>query len=199
MSRKCAVTGVTNASRTPAHTGDIYRVPKAQLARRCTLPSRVTFLAAPTTRLCLQQLLDPPFPLFRVTRLHIYLTKICTNDWLESANTSQSDDLPGNGGLGDEFSSLSDDQYSETEGNGLPSSEDEDDDEDPEDWLDEMDPVAARARVAASIEASVAQEGIGIDPPPALNQAQQAEVERSQAPDLSVEVEQFGGMAGKPI
>jgi len=158
------------------------------------LRSRVTFLAVPTTAtgLRFQRPLDP---VFLVTCLHIYLTKICANDQLEPDNALQSDDLPGDEGLGDDFSSLSDAQ--ESEGDGLPSSEDED--EDLEDWVDETDLRAARPEIAAGVEADATQEGIGIGPAPALNQAQQAEIEQSQVPNLSVEVEHFGGMAGKPI
>ena len=51
----------------------------------------------------------------------------------------------------------------------------------------------------ADFAADVPQEDVSISPTPALNQVQQAEIEYSQAPNLSVEVEQFGGMAGKPI
>ena len=116
--------------------------------------------------------------------------KTDANNKLEPSNALQSDDLPGNEEPGDVFLSSS-----ESEDHGLPSSEDEDEDEEFGDWLDEMDLEA----MCPEIEADVTQEDIGLDQTPALNQAQQTEVEQSQAPDLSLEVEQFGGMAGKPI
>ena len=134
----------------------------------------------------------PPIP----GNLSLYLLyEICANNRLDSANELQSDNLPGNEGLGDEFSLLSD--FQESEDDGLPSSEDED--EDLEDWIDEMDHGAAHPEFAAGVAADVTPEGTGIDSAPALNQAQQAKIEQSQVPGLSVEVEQFGGVAGKPI
>ena len=129
------------------------------------------------------------------------------NDRLEPANTLRSNDLPGNEDPGDVFP-LSD--VWELEGDGSESSNvqelegdgselSEDDGEDFSDWIDGADLGAAHPGIATDVAADVTEEDVWIDPTPALNQAQQAEVEQSQEPDLLVEVEHFGGVAGKPI
>jgi hypothetical protein len=88
-----------------------------------------------------------------------------------------------------------------SEDHGSPSSEDDEDDEDNQfggdhgDWMDETGLGAALPETVAD----VTHDDVGVDQTPALNQAQQAEIEQSQAPDLQLEIEQFGGMAGKPI
>ena len=46
---------------------------------------------------------------------------------------------------------------------------------------------------------AVYEEDPGPNTSPLLNQAEQAEVERSQEPDLQLEIEKFGGKAGQPI
>ena len=94
-------------------------------------------------------------------------------------------------------------EIEESEGHGSSPPSDEDSDEEFEDWVDEVvletDPATAYPDIEPDIEPGVTQEDVSVDRTPGLNQAQQAEVERSQAPDLSLEVEKFGGMAGKPI
>jgi len=114
---------------------------------------------------------------------------------LELSNVLQPNDLPGNEGHGD-TSSLS--EMQESEDNGSSSSEDDEGEEfgdDHRDWIDEMDLEA----VYPDTETGVAWEDVETDQTPALNQAQQAEIERSQVSGLAPEVERFGGMAGKPI
>ena len=118
--------------------------------------------------------------------------KVGSNKEPEPSNTSQHSNLSGNEESEDPFLLLFDTQ--ELEEDRLPSSEEEDEDEE-FDWTNEMDSKA----VYPEIEANVATEEIGVDQTPMLNQAQQAKVEQSQAFDLSLEVEEFSGMAGKPI
>ena len=126
---------------------------------------------------------------------------MCANDELDPSDMLQPDNLPG-----DVSPLLS--EFEEPEGYGLPSSDDESEDEESEDWIDEMDLEAMHPKIEADVtredlEAMHTEIGAEVthedNQPPALNQAQQAEVERSQGPDLSLEVDQFGGMAGRPI
>ena len=130
---------------------------------------------------------------------HISTSTACrtdANDTLEPSNLSRSDDLPGNEGPGDDFPWLSD-----SEEHGPLSSEDDGDIEDNEyggdhgDWIDETGPGDAHPEIAADIT----HDDIRVNQTPALNQAQQAEIEQSQTPDLRLEIVQFGGMAGKPV
>lgn len=126
------------------------------------------------------------------------------NNMLEIPNLLQSDSLPRNEEPGDIFMLSS--EFQESESDRLPSPGDEDsDDNDNSDefgdgWGHWSDVIGPGLRVAhPEIEADVVPEDIGVNQTPALNQAQQAGIEQSQVFNLPLEIDKFGGMAGKPI